>query len=146
MAAAAIATTAGAAEYYNKDGSYWFDGVYDGKVYVENAHGYYVDLNDYYTYNSFNDYYTSYGYNTYYTEVYAGYDTYFGNVYYRADCGYYTINTTGVRYLGSDFTFTEYIGKDRYGNQFYYRSEFGFIYLKGNTWYTIGYSINDIAW
>ena len=39
MAAAALATTAGAAEYFNNDGSYWFDGTYDGKVYVEDAYG-----------------------------------------------------------------------------------------------------------
>ena len=152
MAAAALATTAGAAEYFNNDGSCWFDGTYDGKVYVEDAYGYYMDLDDGYTYyydyynydynNRKYDYNTYYNnnYNTYYAETFVGYDTYFGNVYYRADIGYYT----STRYLGSSFTFTEYVGKDQYGRKIYYRSEFGYIYLNGNTWYCLGYNANYV--
>lgn len=151
MAAAAIATTAGAAEYIGNDGSYWTDGIYDGKVYVENSYGWFVDLDDYYTYNSYSDYsgynYDFYRYTSYYDEVFMGFDSYFGYVYYRADCGYYTYNkNNSIRYLGPEFTFTEYTGKDRYGNEIYYRSEFGYIYRSGNTWYTLGYNINNIAW
>ena len=43
MAVTALATTAGAAEYYDIDGSCWTDCKYDGKVYVENSYGNYND-------------------------------------------------------------------------------------------------------
>ena len=146
MAAAALSITAGAAEYYNNDGSYWSDGINDDKVYVEDDYGYYYDLDDLFSYSSYYDYYDSYGYNTLYTETYIGYDAFFGNVYYRGDCGYYSNNGNGVRYLGQSFTFTEYVGKDRCGRKIYYRNEYGYIYFKGNNWYSLGYNINNIAW
>ena len=141
MAAAALATTAGAAEYVNNDGFYWNDGINDGRVFVEDSYGNYFDIGDYYTYSSYNDYYYDYygcNYTYLYDEVYIGHDAYFGNVYYRADVGYYT----STRYLGSSFSFTEYIGRDQYGRDIYYRSELGYIYLKGSTWYTLGYNLN----
>lgn len=141
MTAAAIATTAGAAEYYSNNGSYWFDGVYDGKVYVEGSDGYYRDLDEYSAYSSYRDC----GRNTLYSENYIDYDEYYGNVYYRADCGYYTSNGSGTKYLGRDFVFTRYIGKDRYNRNIYYRKELGYIYIDGNTWYTLGYNIENIS-
>ena len=153
MAAAAVATTAGAAEYIGNDGSYWYDGNNDNKVYVENDYGYYLDLDDVlsYCYNYCDydyNYYNNCYYNSRYTENYVGNDACFGDVYYRADCGYYAYYGSNVRYLGFDFKFTEYIGKDRYGKKIYYRSEYGYICYsgQGNTWYTLGYNYNNIAW
>lgn len=157
MAAAALATTAGAAEYYGNDGSYWFDGINDGKVYAEDNYGYYYDVDtgnyvyqvsyDNANYCARSD--NSYNYISYsngYTDKYIGFDVYYGNVYYRSDNGYYTKVSGGTRYLGQGFTFTEYVGRDRYGREIYYRNEFGYIYLKGSTWYTLGYNYNNIAW
>ena len=148
MAAAALATTAGAAEYINSDGTYWYDGVNNGKVYVQVDNGNYASQSSYdnanYCARSDNSYSSSY--NTGYTEKYIGYDVYYGNVYYRPDNGYYTKVSGGTRYLGQGFTFTEYVGRDRYGRELYYRNEFGYIYLKGSTWYTLGYNYNNIAW
>ena len=160
MAAGALATTAGAAEYYNNDGSYWYDGTNNGKVYFEDEYGYYRDLDDYKSDYSY-DYNYNYNYssdgcvkkylgsteNTSYSysdAKYIGYDVYYGNIYYRADRGYYASNKSGTVSLGQNFTFTEYAGTDQYGRKLYYRSEFGYIYLSGKTWYCLGYSVNYI--
>ncbi len=154
MAALTLATSASAAEYIDNDGTYWTDGVYDGKVYVEDDYGYYYDLDDFYTYNSCYDYYNYnynydlYRYNTTYTEVYVGYDAFFGNIYYITDCGYYAVNGYKTTYLGTNFVFTEYVGRDSAGRNIYFRSEYGYIYYNNNnsSWYSLGYNINNIAW
>ena len=153
MAAAALSITAGAAEYVHNDGSYWYDGVNDGKVYVEDAYGHYFDIDnaytyyyDYYDYNYSNYYNNNYYNSSRYTETFAGNDAIFGNIYYRADCGYYAYYGNNVRYLGYDFKFTEYVGRDSCGREIYFRSEYGYIRYSGNgnTWYKLGYNINNV--
>ena len=81
-----------------------------------------------------------------YTETFAGNDAIFGNIYYRADCGYYAYYGSNVRYLGYSFTFTEYVGRDYCGREVYYRSEYGYIYYSGsgNVWYKLGYNYNFV--
>ena len=121
MAVTALATTAGAAEYYDIDGSCWTDCKYDGKVYVENSYGNYND-----------------GY-------FVGHDVFLDDIYIT-DSGYYSISNDVATYLGSSFVFTKYIGADRYNRAVYYRSECGYICYENETWCTMGYNINNIAW
>ena len=93
--------------------------------------------------NYFNNYYNN---SSCYTETFAGNDAIFGNIYYRADCGYYAYYGNNVRYLGYDFKFTEYVGRDSCGREIYFRSEYGYIRYSGNgnTWYKLGYNINNV--
>ena len=138
MAAAAIATTASAAEYFGYDGSHWYDGVNDGRVYAESTDGYWYEVE-----NSF----SHYDYDHCYADrVYIGRDDFYGDIYYCSEYGYYADNSDGVIVFGREFSFTEYIGKDRLGRYIYYRSEFGYIYFSVDRWYTLGFNVNNIAW
>ena len=104
IAAASIATSAGAVGYIEDDGSH--------RSNVDHIENFYED------------------------EVYIGVDLYFGYIYYHPDYGYYTYyNDLGIRYIGRDFKFTEYVATDRHGNDVYYREGVGNIYRIGDTWY-----------
>ncbi len=121
MAAMALAATASAAEYYDVDGTCWTDNINDGNVYIEDNYGYYND-----------------GY-------YVGYDVLLDDIY-LTNTGYYSISDDVATYLGKNFAFTNYIGTDRFGRAIYYRSECGYMYYEDDTWYSLGYNINNIDW
>ena len=140
MAAAALATTASAAEYFGCDGSYWYDGVNDGRMYGESTNGYWYEIDNtlgYYNYNNFGRFDDT---------VYVGCDDYYGDIYYCSEYGYFADRSDGLVVFGRDYTFTEYIGRDRSGRSIYYRDEIGYIYYSTDRWYSVGFNADNIAW
>ena len=139
MAAAAVATTAGAAEYFGHDGSYWFDGVNDGIIYAESTGGYWYEVDS--ALGHYDNDYVHFA-----DTVFVGHDDFYGDIYYCSGYGYFTEKSDGLTVFGREFSFTEYIGRDSLGRDIYYRDELGYIYYSSDRWCTIGYNVNSIAW
>lgn len=139
MAAAALATTASAAEYFGCDGSHWCDDVNDCRVYAESTDGYWYEVD-----NTFG--YCDYNYVHYADTVFVGRDDFYGDIYYCSEYGYFADNSDGIVVFGREFTFTEYIGRDRFGRYIYHRDEFGYIYYSIDRWYTVGFTADNIVW